>query len=454
MLPNRRAWCLVAALARVGASLAGAPPEPPPPWTDPSFQKSFLGTYGVRSELEPQVTPEDTAILEEIYPIIPADPAEAARRLEAAMRPDSSATLDFILGNLRLQQGRVEEARRSYELALAKFPGFHRAYRNLGLVRVQLGDPEGAIQAFTRMIQIGGADAVVYGLLGYAHSTRRDFVAAESAYRSALLLEPENSEWRLGLVRCLIRQQRYAEASSLLDNLVAGQPERAELWLLQADALIGMKQAMRAAENLEIIARMGKANADTLYLLGDLYLSEGQADPAASAYRRAIELEAPRGIERAARAVERLSQRGALRQASSLLERLEDLAGGDLADAERRSLLKLRARIAVAEGAGGEALSALQETVALDPLDGEALLLLGQHYARSGEPDRAVFYFERAASLEAYEGEAKTRQAQVLVSQGRYDEALPLLKRAQEIRPRDDLARYLEQVERLARSRR
>jgi hypothetical protein len=37
---------------------------------------------------------------------------------------------------------------------------------------------------------------------------------------------------------------------------------------------------------------------------------------------------------------------------------------------------------------------------------------------------------------------------------GRYGDALPLLRRVQELKPRDDIARYLEQVERLAKSRR
>jgi hypothetical protein len=39
------------------------------------------------------------------------------------------------------------------------------------------------------------------------------------------------------------------------------------------------------------------------------------------------------------------------------------------------------------------------------------------------------------------------------VKAGRYDESLPLLKRALELRPRDDVARFKEQVERAAKNR-
>jgi hypothetical protein len=85
-------------------------------------------------------------------------------------------------------------------------------------------------------------------------------------------------------------------------------------------------------------------------------------------------------------------------------------------------------------------------------------MLLGQHYSRAGgedtDPEKAIFYYERAASLEAFEVNAQIRHAQVLVSMGRYADAVPLIRRAQEIKPRDDIARYLEQVERIAKSRR
>ena len=45
------------------------------------------------------------------------------------------------------------------------------------------------------------------------------------------------------------------------------------------------------------------------------------------------------------------------------------------------------------------------------------------------------------------------RHAQALVSQGSYGQAVPLLRRAQELDPKPDLQLYLEQVERLALGR-
>ena len=129
------------------------------------------------------------------------------------------------------------------------------------------------------------------------------------------------------------------------------------------------------------------------------------------------------------------------------------LRGETLATEEQKDLLKLRARLAVAEGASEEEVKVLTEIVALDPLDGEALILLGQQAGRTGNPEQAVFYYERAASLEKFEADAKVRHAQLLVGQGKYQEALPLLRRAQTIKPRDNIQQYLEQIERVAQGK-
>jgi Flp pilus assembly protein TadD len=154
------------------------------------------------------------------------------------------------------------------------------------------------------------------------------------------------------------------------------------------------------------------------------------------------------------RRVEILAQRGALAEAEGLLAQIKTASSDRLDEENRMKLLKLEARLAVAEGVGGEAVDVLEEIVALNPLDGEALMLLGGHYAGNGESDRAIFYYERAGSIEEYEADAKIRQAQVLVEMSKYGEAVPLLERAQELEPREDVARYLEQVERVARGRR
>jgi tetratricopeptide (TPR) repeat protein len=257
----------------------------------------------------------------------------------------------------------------------------------------------------------------------------------------------------MGLARSLFKQERFAEAVALCDTLIANHPNRADLWLLQANAYLGLKQPLSAAENYEFIDRLGKSTADTLSMLGDIYINEEIFDLAVNAYLRAMDQSPPTPPDRAIRAAKVLTARGALSQTQQLIERIEAVYGDQLDTSKRKDLLKLRARLAVANGASDEEVRVLEQIVALDPLDGEALILLGQHSSRAGEIEKAIFYYERAASLEAFEADAKVRHAQLLVKTGQYEEALRLLRRAQQLKPRDNIQDYLEQVEQVAKGR-
>jgi tetratricopeptide (TPR) repeat protein len=392
--------------------------------------------------------------MEKILSLISSDKMDdAARQLEGKRGKAASAVFDFTLANIYFQQEKLPEAAAAYEAAVEKYPKFRRAHRNLGLIYVRQGEFAKAVSSLTRVLELGGGDALTCGLLGFAYSSTGNDLSAESAYRQAVLLDPSTLDWQMGLARSLFKQERYAEAVALCGSMINAHPERADLWLLQANAFIGMNQSGKAAENYEFVDRLGASTADSLNMLGDIYINESLFDLAVDAYIRAMDKKPDSSSERAIRASKVLVTRGALNETRRLISRIEQMSDEQLGTAERKDLLKLRARIAVAEGAGEEEVRVLEQIVEMDPLDGEALILLGQHAARAGDNEKAVFCYERAESLEKYEADAKVRHAQLLVGQGKYTEALPLLRRAQELKPRDDIQKYLDQIERIAKSK-
>jgi len=423
-------------------------------WRSPAFQKQFAESYLAETEIEPRVTESEREKMLKVLELISADQMdEAARLLEKNTKEASSAVFDFTLANIHFQKEELEQAAVAYERAVTKYPKFRRAWKNLGLIHVRNGAFAEAVTALTRVIELGGGDALTYGLLGFAYSSVENDLCAESAYRMAILLDPATLDWKMGLARSLFKQERYAQAVTLCDGLIAKYPDRADLWLLQANAYIGLKEPLKAAVNYELVDHLGKSTVASLNMLADIYVNQELFEAAVAYYIRALESDPQGRTDRAIRAAKVLSARAAFSESKTLIEHVEALHGDALETSERKDLLKLRARIAVAEGAGDEEIKVLEEIVALDPLDGEALILLGQHSARSEDYEKAVFYYERAASLEQHEADAKVRHAQLLVGQGKYTEALPLLRRAQDLKPRDDVQKYLEQVERVAKSR-
>jgi tetratricopeptide (TPR) repeat protein len=423
-------------------------------WNSKKFKTQFAESYIAATDIEPRVTTIERDDLMKVQDLIGADKMdEAARLLEKSKGEAVSATYDFMLGNIYLQQEKLDEAVAAYEVAVEKYPKFRRAWRNLGLIHVQQGEFEKALPALTKSVELGDTESLTYGLLGFAYSSVDNNLAAESAYRQAVLLDPSTMDWKMGLARALFKQQRYPEAVALCSSLIDADPGRADLWLLQANAYVGLKQSLKAVENYEMVDQLGQSTVDSLNMLGDIYVNEGLYEMAVNAYIRAMDQNPDRNAERPIRACKVLVTRGALSETKTLIQHVEELHGAGLGPVDKKDLLKLQARIAVAEGQGEEEVRVLEEIVSLDPLDGEALILLGQHAARANEPEKAIFYYERAESLEKYEADAKVRHAQLLVSQGKYTEALPLLRRAQEINARDDIQKYLDQVERVAKTR-
>jgi tetratricopeptide (TPR) repeat protein len=430
------------------------PPTQLAVFTDADFERRFAESYAAETDIEPKLAdPEKKQMLEVLKLMQEEKMGEAAAAIEKLRSPSSSAVFDFTLANIYFQDEKLEQAVAEYTTAVQKFPKFRRAWRNLALIHVRNGDMVKALPALTKVVELGGGDSMTYGLMGFAYSANDNAIAAESAYRMAILLDPATRDWKLGLAKSFFKQKRFADAVALTGDLIAETPDAADLWLLQANAYVGLGQAMKAAQNYEVVDRLGKTTVDSLNMLGDIYINEALYDNAVSCYERAL-AKTPRGAaERPIRAAKVMVGRGASIEAERLLGTVEKTFGGELADAERKDILKMKARMAVAKGAGDEEARILEEIVGIDPLDGEALILLGQYHGRKGEIEKAIFLYERAAKIEKTEADAKVRHAQLLVGQQRYSEALPLLRSAQQIKPRENIQQYLEQVERASKQR-
>jgi tetratricopeptide (TPR) repeat protein len=266
----------------------------------------------------------------------------------------------------------------------------------------------------------------------------------------ALMFQPDLLDWKLGLVRCVLKQQKAAEAVAVCEEIIRQNPDRTEFISLQSEGYLALKENKKAAENIEFIARLGFAKTADLNRLGDIYLFEKDTGLALSAYKRALEsgnFEAATVIAQA----ENLSMQGGLSEASELIREARKVSTGKLAKEEEARLLKLEARLAVSAGKADDSIAMLQRVVELNPLDGSALMLLGQHYLDKNDNPKATNYFERASKIKDQESPASLRLAQMHLSSNKLADALPLLKRSNELKPNDSVAKLISDIERALR---
>ena len=418
---------------------------------DPEWRKAFLGSYGFLSGAEPEIKGDEVAVLREVIDLMKANPRAAATMLESQVGETSSAALDFVLANLQFQNGRLEPAFASYDRALAKFPDFRRAHKNLGLLKVQKGDCQGALANLSRAVELGDRDGRNFGLIGYCYLEQENHLAAEQAYRNAVLQQPDTRDWKLGLARSLLAMDRQKEAVALFSALIDQDPQDATAWLLQANAYVGLDEPMAAAVNLEAVRMLGKADASTLALLGDIYMNAGMPDLASSAYQDAIAKdEKGTGFDTAFRAATLLARTRAWSDAAKVLGSIEKRYPKQGRDDELE-VLTLRAKIARGQGRDAEAAKLLASVVDRDGTRGDALLELAAYHHEQGDSERALLLVERAEKLSDYEYRALLDHAQFMVSARDYRTASEQLRRALEIQREPRVERFLARVEQAVR---
>jgi tetratricopeptide (TPR) repeat protein len=446
----------VTVLALLLVGLLSAPPglAQHQPWNgtsvfeDPAWRQHFLGSYGFLSGAEPEITAEERLVLPEVLELMESNPSAAITLLEQRVGEGGSAALDFLLANLHFQNDEQEPAIRSYRTALEKFPDFRRAHKNLGLLYVQRGDFQNALQHLTRAVELGDRDGRNYGLIGHSYINLENYLAAEIAYRNAVLQQPDVKDWKLGLARALLALEHYKDAIALFDGLIAADPEDATAWMLQANAYIGAEQPLAAAVNLEAVHMMGKAQSTSLVLLGDIYMNEGMPDLAKIAYLKVIEQDKEATQFRTAyRAADLLIRTRSYDGATEILRSI-DGRYPKLTDEEQLDVLTLKAKVARGQGRDAEAAKLLESIAKRDGTRGDALLELAAYHQGQGSLDRALLFVERAQKLEGFEYPALLRQAQLLVTGKDYEKAATVLRRALQIKSEPRVERFLANVER------
>jgi hypothetical protein len=86
-------------------------------WANPEFARAFVGSYVPLQELEPEFTNEEKIVIrDQLLPILQGNNAVAAIPIleELAKKPDASAGIDFLIGNIYLQNSRTAQAEQAY----------------------------------------------------------------------------------------------------------------------------------------------------------------------------------------------------------------------------------------------------------------------------------------------------------------------------------------------------
>ena len=488
------ALCLVG-LSPLGAQTIQTSLDMQQVFNSPGWQRAFAGDFAAETGVEPGV-PEDPRareVIGEIRPFIQAQnepstqsairilDAYFAELIGAGQAPDAymlmlNGMLNYQLArtsaNVNVRRRAEQQTISYFQDAIREFPSLLRAHKNLGDLYFRMENYPQAIEHFREAVRLGDREATSQGLLGYMYYLEGNLVSAENALKNALMIDPSVREFRQALGQVLQGMQRHEEAAALFGELMIEEPNNADYWNLQANAFIAQEKIDQAANNLEITRMMGVANAQSLLLLGDVYINKEMTEDATQAYLDALEegedVSFASSFIQAART---LNSFRSFDNAMRLLDAVREKFSDNLTEDQAITALTLRAEINLNKGLRDEAAVALEEIVARDPYNGRALISLGRYYMearpddalsaaeanieRSQNEQQAIIYFERVQQLDEV-GEAAQgfiMEARLRVQRDELTQAVDLLEEAQNLDFKPTVEAYLSQVRAAARAR-
>lgn len=398
-------------------------------------------------EREPEMAAEEYALHEKIESVLGEDPEFAVKILEAMQggSEEPSPAFECILANAYYTMGEIDKAEAKYLAATTRFPTFLRAWNNLGVLYYSSERFERAIPCFAKTIELGERNSTILGLLGYCQERTGDAFAAELSYQQAVTGAPGNADWIEGLLRVSLETKQYGRAESLAKRLIQLEPADRRLWLLHASVLLAAEKRTEALVVLELAAGADIAGATELELLGDLYAAHGLQREFLDVHQKLLAVAPEIGERKLLRYAQSLTSADRLDDAGKVLETLENQ--GTITN--RVGLLQAKADLFAAQKQWPQARAELQNLLQIDPLNGPALLRLGQAYAAENDLAHAEFAFASASQIPESQYRARLALADLALKNHRYEQAAGHLQSALKIERTDLIERLYTRVQSL-----
>jgi protein O-GlcNAc transferase len=306
-----------------------------------------------------------------------------------------------LLGVIRSQQGRHEEAAELIGAALRQDWRSPDAHYNLGISLAALGRHDDAIGRFETAIRAKPDFATAYINLGNAWQALDRHEHAIACYRDALAIDPALADAYNNLGNALRAQGRHAEAMAHYEQALALRPDFADAHNNFGNALQALLRLEDAISRYEQAIRLKPGLVEAYSNLGNVLRALGRPDEAIAQYRQAIAVQ-PSYAE----------AHYNLGNALNSLNRQEE------AIASFRSALAIDPDFAIAYTNLGNALHSLgrhedaiaqyRTALAIDPDSTSAHNNLGNALYKLRRFDEAIDCYRRVAALDPAEGNARS----------------------------------------------
>ena len=175
------------------------------------------------------------------------------------------------------EKGHLVRARTLLEKSIRRRTGSVEnadAYNRLGLLLWEMGEVDPAAEAFQESIQMDASDYAVLSNLGVALTAKKDFPAAENAFREAALLQPGDSRPLAYIGMIYVQNQNWNEAARHVQQAITQLPDNPQLQTALALTELQTLGAASALHRLQTLIQKNPTFAPALFNMASIYRHE------------------------------------------------------------------------------------------------------------------------------------------------------------------------------------
>jgi tetratricopeptide (TPR) repeat protein len=212
--------------------------------------------------------------------------AESELKLVLRLEPREANALN-LLGVIRAQQRRLDEAEKLFLSALESQRTLLGAYLNLGQLYLEIQKPERALWAFTEASRLAPDNRAVNFNLAALYEERRDYQRSLE-YLQKIPSAPEDAEHLYLLIKSHLGLGHIKEARALSEPLRQRGRAPSEIAISFAALFAEKKLYDEAIQILEAARESGQPSFALLYNLGLSYYHKGERGRAEESYLAAL----------------------------------------------------------------------------------------------------------------------------------------------------------------------
>lgn len=361
------------------------------------------------------------------------DETRRGSQSDVALTPD----LLSLRGIAQLSLGAVEDAKASFEQALAAAPDFPDALLGQARLAVVTGDTQGAARLIDRALEKSPKHLDALLVKGDLKRLLNDNDAAIAAYQKVAEYYPENIRARLNMASVYLALSKYDDALRQVDVVRKISPESPMADYLQALAEYKRQEYGKAKASVGRVLSVTSDHVPTRLLAGAIEYAQGnytQAEP----HLKYVLDRAPNNLHaRKLLATSYLRNRQMARAIEVLLPGLEQ-APDDIA------LLAMAGDAYLQNGDFSKASTYYEKAAQIDPKNAKMRAGLGLSRLAAGEDERALGDLMAAAGLDVGNYQADVLRVTAALASNDYDKAEHALRDVEAKQPNNPLTYNLK----------